>query len=150
MVIINKDEVFYDCAKSFIIWETFWLCVWFFSMFASYFCTFCCKVCNLVQTLLETQWVQSHKKLPHTILQTQWTCVYPKTQWTYVYPNPILRNMLGNKVYIVASFPKFHSTCIHFHFVAIDPLNALAASSNKQTLISRSRWKCSLECIGGS
>jgi hypothetical protein len=71
MVIVNKDEVFYDYVKSFTIWETFWLCVWPLSMFASFFCTFCCKVCNLVQTLIETQLVQSHKKLPHTILETQ-------------------------------------------------------------------------------
>jgi hypothetical protein len=27
MVIVNKDEVLYDCAKSFIIWETFWFYV---------------------------------------------------------------------------------------------------------------------------
>jgi hypothetical protein len=53
MVIVNKDEVFYDCAKSFIIWETFWFYVWSFSMFVSSLCTFCCKVCNFVQTLVE-------------------------------------------------------------------------------------------------
>jgi hypothetical protein len=62
MVAVDKDEVFYDFAKSFTIWETFWFYVWFFSMFASSFCTFCCKVCNFVQTLAETQLVQSRKK----------------------------------------------------------------------------------------
>jgi hypothetical protein len=62
MVIIDKDEVFYDCAKNFTIWETFWFYVWSFSMFISSICTFCCKVCNLVQTIVKTQLVQSHKK----------------------------------------------------------------------------------------
>ncbi len=31
--------------------------------------------------------------------------------------------MLGNKVYIVSSSLRFHSTYTHFHFVAIDPIN---------------------------
>ncbi len=53
-----------------------------------------------------------------------------------MYPKPALRNMLGNKVYIIAPSPKFHSTCTHFHFVTIDPVNALVVSLNKQTLVS--------------
>jgi hypothetical protein len=62
MVTIDKDEVFYDCAQSFTIWETFRFCVWPFSMFGPSLCTFCCKVCNLVQTLVETQLVHNCKK----------------------------------------------------------------------------------------
>ncbi len=62
MVTIDKDEVFYDYAKNFIIWKTFWFYVWSFSMFTSSICTFCCKVHNLVQTIAKTQLVQSHKK----------------------------------------------------------------------------------------
>jgi hypothetical protein len=57
MVAIDKDVVFYNCAESFTIWETFWFCVSYFSMFASSLCIFCCKVCNLMQTLAETQLV---------------------------------------------------------------------------------------------
>jgi hypothetical protein len=63
MVIIDGDEVFYECVEGLTIWETFWLCVWSFSMFASFLCTLCCKVYNLVQTLVETQLVQSCKKV---------------------------------------------------------------------------------------
>jgi hypothetical protein len=69
MVIISKDEVFYDCANNFTIYETFWFYMWSFYMFASSFYTICCKVYNLVQTLAKTQLVQSRKQLPHTILQ---------------------------------------------------------------------------------
>jgi len=47
-----------------------------------------------------------------------------------------LGNMLKNKVYIVASSPRFHNSCTHFHSFAIDPINVVAASSNKQTLVS--------------
>jgi hypothetical protein len=62
MVIVDKDEDFYDFVENFTIWETFWFCVWSFSMFASSFCTLCCKVCNFVQTLAETQLGQSRNK----------------------------------------------------------------------------------------
>jgi hypothetical protein len=58
--------------------------------------------------------------------------------------------MLGNKVYIVASSPKFYSACTHSDFVAINVVNALAVSSNKQTFVSHCGQECSLERIGGS
>jgi len=61
MVTIDGDEIFYDCAKSFTIWETFWFYGWYFSMSALSLCTLRCKVYNLVQTLVETQLVQSYK-----------------------------------------------------------------------------------------
>jgi hypothetical protein len=47
-----------------------------------------------------------------------------------------LGNTLGNKMHIVASSPKFHNSCTHFHSFAIDPIDVLAISSNKQTLVS--------------
>jgi hypothetical protein len=36
-----------------------------------------------------------------------------------VYPKLVPGNMLGNNLYIVASFNKFHSTCTHFHLLPL-------------------------------
>jgi hypothetical protein len=133
MVTVDKDEVFYDCAKSFTIWETFWFYVWSFSMFVSFFCTLCCKICNLVQTLIETQLVQSHKKAT-----TSYHLVNPnltqKPNELMCTQNPFLETCLETKCTLLPP-PIFHHTYIHFHFVVINLINVLATSSKKQTLV---------------
>jgi hypothetical protein len=137
MATVDKDEVLYDCAKSFTIWETFWFYVWSFSMFASYFCSFCYKVCNLVQTLVETQFVQSHKKLHHIVLQTQ---IWPKIPMNFCVPKTYSWKHAWKQNVHCCLLSRFHSTCTHFQIVAIDPLNVLVASSNKQTLVFHYAW----------
>ncbi len=137
MVIVDKDEVFYDCVKSFTIWETFWFSVTSFSMFVSSLCTLCCKVCKLMQTLVETQLDQSHKKATASYYFTNLNLTQKPNELVCT-QNPFLETCLETKCAFVASFPRFHSTCTHFHFLAIDPVNVLATSLNKQTLVSRS------------
>jgi len=142
MVIVDKDEVFYDCVKSFTIWETFWFSVWSFSMFVSSLCTLCCK-CKLMQTLVETQLDQSHKKATTSYCFINLNLTQKPNELVCT-QNPFLETCLE------ASFPRFHSTYTHFHFLAIDPINVLATSLNKQTLVFHSGWECPLERIGGN
>ncbi len=144
MVIVDKDEVFYDCVESFTIWETFWFFVWFFSMFVSSFCTLCCKVYNLVQTVVETQLVQSHKMATASYHLAN-PNLTQKPKEPMCNQNPFLKTCLETKCTLFS--PKFHSTSTHFHSFAIDPMNVLVALSNKQTLVSYCGWECSLEHI---
>ncbi len=149
MVIVDKDEVFYDCAKSFIIWETFLFYVWSFSMFASSFYALCSKVCNLVQTLAETQLIQSRKNAiaSYHLANPNMTQKPNEPKCTQ---NPFLETCLERKCTLLPPFPNSKVLTHIFHFVVIDPVNASVASSNKQTLISHCGWECSLEHIGGS
>ncbi len=104
MVTIDGDEVFYNCAESFTIWETFWLCVWSFSMFPSSLCTICCKVYNLVQTLVETQLIQSYKKATasYHIANLNLT---QKPNERVCTQNPFLETCLETKCTLLPPFP---------------------------------------------
>ncbi len=118
---VDKDEVFYDCVKSFTIWETFWFNEWSFFMFISSLCTFCCKVCKLMQTLVETQLDQSHKKATTSYCFTNLNLTQKPNELVCT-QNPFLETCLETKCTLLLPFPNSIVLVHIFTFLPLTPL----------------------------